>query len=63
MAIGKKNSGKFQQDAIVGRFTTDARKPQALNAIVQAAMAAGERNRIYRAEQEAKAKLNPRFVR
>ena len=63
MAIGKKNSGKFQQDAIVGRFTADARKPQALNAIVQAAMAAGERNRIYRAEQEAKAKLNPRFVR
>ena len=63
MAIGKKNSGKFQQDAIVGRFTADARKPQALHAIVKAAMAAGERNRIYRAEQEAKAKLNPRFVR
>jgi hypothetical protein len=63
MAIGKKNSGKFQQDAIVGRFTADARKPQALNAIVKAAMAAGERNRIYREEQEAKAKLNPRFVR
>ena len=63
MAIGKKNSGKFQQDAIVGRFTADARKPQALNAIVKAAMASGERNRIYRAEQEAKAKLNPRIVR
>lgn len=63
MAIGKKNSGKFQQDAIVGRFTADARKPQALNAIVKAALAAGERNRIYREEQEAKAKLNPRFVR
>ena len=63
MAIGKKNSGKFQQDAIVGRFTADARKPQEVNAIVKAAMAAGERNRIYRAEQEAKAKLNPRFVR
>ena len=63
MAIGKKNSGKFQQDAVVGQFARDARRPQALNAIVKAAMAAGERNRIYRAEQEAKAKLNPRFVR
>jgi len=63
MAIGKKNSGKFQQDAIVGRFTADARKPQELNAVVKAAMAQAERNKIYRAEQEAKAKLNPRFVR
>jgi hypothetical protein len=63
MAIGKKNSGKFQQDAVVGRFFADARKPQELNAVVKAAMAQAERNRIYRAEQEAKAKLNPRFVR
>jgi len=63
MAVGKKNSGKFQQDAVVGRFAADARKPQELNAIVKAAMAQAERNRIYRAEQEAKAKLNPRFVR
>jgi len=63
MAIGKKNSGKFQQDAVVGQFARDARRPQALNAIVKAAMASAERNRIYREEQEAKAKLNPRFVR
>ncbi len=41
MAKGR-NSGKFQQDAIIGRFTADARKPQ---------------------QQEAKARLNPRFVR
>jgi hypothetical protein len=61
--IGKKNSGKFQQDAIVGRFTIDARKPQEVNAIVKAALAQGERNRIYREAQEAKAKLNPGFVR
>jgi hypothetical protein len=61
--IGKKNSGKFKQDAIVGRFMADARKPQEVNAIVKAAMAQAERNRIYRAEQEAKAKLNPRFIR
>lgn len=63
MAIGKKNSGKFQQDAVVGRFSIDARKPQQVNAVVKAAMAQGDKNRIYRAEQEAKAKLNPRFVR
>jgi len=61
--IGKKNSGKFQQDAIVGRFTIDARKPQEVNAIVKAALAQGERNRIYREAQEAKAALNPGFVR
>jgi hypothetical protein len=61
--IGKKNSGKFQQDAIVGRFTIDARKPQEVNAIVKAALAQGERNRIYREAQEAKAKLNSGFVR
>ena len=63
MAIGKKNSGKFQQDAVVSRFAIDARKPQHVNAVVKAAMEQGEKNRIYRAEQEAKAKLNPRFVR
>jgi hypothetical protein len=63
MAVGKKNSGKFQQDAVVGRFMADARKPLELNAIVKAAMAQAERNRIYREAQEAKAKLNPRFVR
>ncbi len=63
MAKGTKNSGKFQQDAVIGRFTADARKPQELNAIVKAAMAAGERNRIYREEQARKAALNPRVVR
>jgi len=61
--IGKKNSGKFQQDAVMARMSIDARKPQELNAVVKAALAQGELNRIYRAEQEAKAKLNPRFIR
>lgn len=63
MAIGKKNSGFYKQDAVVSRFAIDARKPQELNAIVKAAMAQAERNAIYRAEQEAKAKANPRFIR
>ena len=50
MAIGKKNSGKFQQDAVVSRFAIDARKPQHVNAVVKAAMEQGEKNRIYRIE-------------
>ena len=61
MAKGKKNSGKFQQDAVLGRFMADARKPQELNAIVKIGMAQAERNRLYREEQEAK--RIPRFVR
>ena len=61
MAKGKKNSGKFQQDAVVGRFMADARKPQELNAIVKIGMAQAERNRLYREAQEAK--RIPRFVR
>ena len=63
MAKGTKNSGFYKQDAVIGRFTADARKPQEVNAIVRQALEQAERNRIYRAEQEAKAKLNPRFVR
>ena len=63
MAKGTKNSGFYKQDAVISRFTADARRPQEVNAVVKAAMAQAERNRIYRAEQEAKAKLNPRFVR
>ena len=63
MAKGTKNSVFYKQDAVIGRFTADARKPQELNAIVKAALAAGERNRIYREEQARKAALNPRIVR
>jgi hypothetical protein len=63
MAKGKKNSGKFQQDALMSKMSADAKKPQEVNAIVRQAMEQAERNRIYRAEQEAKAKLNPRFIR
>ena len=63
MAIVKKNSAFYQQDAVMGKLSADSRKPQELNAIVKAAMAQAEANRVYRAMQEAKAKLNPRFVR
>jgi 16S rRNA U1498 N3-methylase RsmE len=63
MAKGTKNSGFYKQDAVISRFTADARKPQEVNAIVRQAMEQAERNKIYRAEQEAKAKLNPRFIK
>jgi len=61
MAIGKKNSGFFKQDAVIGRFTADARKPQELNAAVRQAMAQAERNRLYREAQLANQK--PRFIK
>jgi len=61
MAIGKKNSGFFKQDAVIGRFTADARKPQELNAAVKQAMAQAERNRLYREAQLANQK--PRFIK
>ena len=63
MASVKKNSAFYQQGAVISKLTADARKPQELNAVVKAAMKQAERNAIYRAEQEAKAILNPRFVR
>jgi hypothetical protein len=56
-----RNSGIYQQDAVVGRLIADSRKPQQLNAIVKAGMAQAERNRIYR-EERAKTEV-PRFVR
>jgi len=34
MAIGKKNSGFFKQDAVMGKLSADARKPYKVNAIV-----------------------------
>jgi hypothetical protein len=63
MAKGTRNSGFYKQDAVMAKMSADARKPQEVNAIVKAAMAQAERNAIYRAEQEAKAALNPRFIR
>jgi hypothetical protein len=43
----------------MGKLSAESRRPQALNAIVRAAMEQGEANRIYRAKREAEAKLNP----
>ena len=61
MANIKKNSAFFQQDACMGKLSADARKPQALNAIVRAGMREAERQRIYR---EARALLEtPHILR
>jgi hypothetical protein len=53
MAVGKKNSGFFKQDAVSARLLADAKRPQQLNAAVKHAMAQAERNRIYREAQAA----------
>ncbi len=47
MAKNKKNSGIYQQDAILGRFRADARKPQQVNAIVAFALKQGEKRKAY----------------
>ncbi|NBU48337.1 MAG: hypothetical protein EBS34_13050 [Flavobacteriales bacterium] len=61
MAVGKKNSGFFKQDAVAARMLADAKRPQQLNAAVVQAMKQAERNRLYREAQLAKQK--PRFIR
>ena len=61
MAVGKKNSGFFKQDAVAARLLADAKRPQQLNAAVKHAMAQAERNRLYRDAQLANQK--PRFIK
>jgi len=59
MASVKKNSAFYQQDAVMGKLSSEARRPREVNAIVRAAMEQGVANRIYLAKREAEAKLNP----
>jgi len=60
MAKNKKNSGIYQQDAIIGRFRADARKPQQVNAIVAYALKQGKKNQAYLEERAKNQK--PRLV-
>ena len=60
MAKNKKNSGIYQQDAIIGRFRVDARKPQQVNAIVAFALKQGEKRKAYLEERAKNEK--PRLV-
>lgn len=48
-----KTNGKFKQDFILGQFKRDARSNSDNSAVAQA-LRAGEKNRAYRAAQEAK---------
>ena len=59
--IGKKNSGFFKQDAVMGKLSADARKPHKVNSIVAQAIEQGKRNKAYR-EERAKNQV-PRFVK
>ena len=61
MAIGKKNSGFFKQDAVMGKLSADARKPYKVNAIVEQALESGRRRKAY-LEERAKNHV-PRFVK
>ena len=61
MAIGKKNSGFFKQDAVMGKLSADARRPHQVNAIVAQALEEGRRRRAY-VEERAKNQV-PRFVK
>jgi|TARA_R110000772_G_scaffold4141_3_gene14606 hypothetical protein len=60
MAKSNKNSGIYQQDAILGRFRADARNPQQISLVVAQALEAGKKNRAYL--QERAKTQTPRFV-
>ena len=59
--IGKKNSGFFKQDAVMGKLSADARRPHQVNAIVAQALEEGRRRKAY-VEERAKNQV-PRFVK
>jgi len=59
--IGKKNSGKFKQDAILGQFAREARLPVSQSSAVAVAMRGSEAREAYRVEQAAKAAAKPRM--
>lgn len=61
MAIGKRNSGFFKQDAVMGKLNADARKPYKVNAVVAQALEQGKRRKAY-LEERAKNHV-PRFVK
>jgi hypothetical protein len=61
MAIGKRNSGFFKQDAVMSKLSADAKKPHRVNAIVEQALEQGRRRKAY-LEERAKNHV-PRFVK
>jgi hypothetical protein len=61
MAIGRKNSGKFQQDAVIGRFAKDARGTQK-SVAVEAALAQGKAKAEYAAKQTERVRVSFKFL-
>ena len=59
--IGKRNSGKFQQDAVVGRFAKDARGTQK-SVAVEVGLKQGRAKAEYAAKQEAPARVSFKFL-
>jgi hypothetical protein len=61
MAIGRKNSGKFQQDAVIGRFAKDARGTQK-SVAVESALAQGKAKAEYAAKQTERVRVSFKFL-
>ena len=61
MAKRGKNSGKFQQDAVVGRFAKDARATQGSAAVAQA-IRHGEKKAEYAAKQVEAPRVSFKFL-
>ena len=59
--IGKRNSGKFQQDAVIGRFAKDARGTQNSTA-VEAALVQGQAKAEYVAAQKDQPRVSFKFL-
>jgi hypothetical protein len=61
MAIGRRNSGKFQQDAVIGKFARDARGTQNSTA-VEAALEQGIAKAEYLANQKDQPRVSFKFL-
>jgi hypothetical protein len=59
--IGKRNSGKFQQDAVIGRFAKDARGTQNSTAVA-AALEQGIAKAEYLAAQKDQPRVSFKFL-
>jgi hypothetical protein len=59
--IGKRNSGKFKQDAVLGQFSKDA-KSTISDTTVKEAIRQGARRAEYVAKQEAPVRVSFKFL-
>ena len=61
MAKRGKNSGKFQQDAVIGKFAKDARFGGDVNTVARA-IRQGQRNAEYAATQPTQERVSYKFL-